>query len=80
VIKRDGCQCSYVAPDGTRCCERKNLEFDHAEPWALGGQNTTENLRLMCKSHNQMYAEQVFGREFIQNIIESKRQGFGVPG
>jgi len=74
VVKRDGGRCSYVAADGKRCCETKNLEFDHIRCFALGGKNTVENLRLVCKGHNQIYAEQVFGRATIQNIIDSRRQ------
>ena len=29
VEKRDGCQCTFVSPDGRRCSERRNLQFDH---------------------------------------------------
>jgi len=65
VNKRDGNRCSYVAPDGTRCCETRNLELDHIEPWSLGGKNTIQNLRQVCRAHNQLYAERVFGREFL---------------
>jgi len=73
VAKRDGNRCSYIAPDGTRCCETGNLELDHIEPWALGGKNTAQNLRLVCKAHNQLYAEQIFGREMIQSIVRSRQ-------
>jgi len=73
VAKRDNCQCSYIAPDGTRCCETRNLEYDHVFPFALGGNSTAENLRLVCRAHNQLYAEQVFGSELIQNIIHSRQ-------
>jgi len=72
VEMRDGSRCTFVAPDGTRCCETCNLEFDHVEPWALGGNSTVENLRLACKAHNQLYAEKIFGREMIQSIIDSR--------
>jgi len=74
VIKRDGGRCSYVASDGTRCCETRNLEFDHVRCFALGGESTVQNLRLVCRGHNQLYAEQVFGRAAIQNIIDFRKQ------
>jgi len=77
VIKRDGGRCSYVAADGTRCCETRNLEFDHVRCFALGGKNTVDNLRLVCRGHNQLYAEQVFGRAAIQNIIDFRKQAPG---
>jgi len=74
VDKRDGGRCSYVAPDGTKCCETKNLEFDHRVPFALGGKSDANNLRLLCRAHNKLAAEQVFGREVIQNIINFRKQ------
>jgi len=69
VEKRDGGRCSYVAPDGTRCCEARNLEFDHRVPFALGGESTVENLRLVCRGHNRLYADNVFGREWIEQVV-----------
>jgi len=74
VTKRDNKQCSYVSPTGVRCCERNNLELDHIIPFSLGGESTTENLRLLCKTHNLMYAEKIFGRETIERIIKSRNQ------
>jgi len=74
VEVRDGGRCSYVASDGTRCCETKNLEFDHRVPFALGGKSDANNLRLLCRAHNKLAAEQVFGREMIQNIIDFRKQ------
>jgi len=74
VVTRDGGRCSYVAADGTRCCETKNLEFDHVRCFALGGENTVQNLRLVCRGHNRLYAEQVFGRVAIENMIDFRRQ------
>jgi len=74
VVKRDGGRCSYVAADGTRCCETKNLEFDHVRCFALGGESTVQNLRLVCRGHNRLYAEQVFGRATIENMIDFRRQ------
>jgi len=74
VEKRDCGRCSYVAPDGTKCCETKNLEFDHRVPFALGGKSEANNLRLLCRAHNKLAAEQVFGQEVIQNIINLRKQ------
>jgi len=73
VTTRDGNRCSYVVPDGTRCRETRNLELDHIEPWALGGKSTFQNLRQVCRAHNQLYAERVFGREFLQRVINAKQ-------
>jgi len=72
VATRDGNRCSYVAPDGRRCCETRNLELDHVEPFSLGGKSTVQNLRQVCRAHNQLYAERVFGREFLRRVIHSR--------
>jgi len=68
VKTRDGHQCTFCGPDGQRCSERYRLEIDHIRPYALGGKNETENLRLVCRAHNSLYAERVFGREKIRHF------------
>ena len=68
VYIRDGGRCTYVARDGTRCSCRKSLEFDHKTPRALGGDNSVENIRLLCKAHNLLMAEKAFGREYIKQF------------
>ena len=65
VKERDGHQCSYVSPEGKRCSEKCRLEFDHVVPIAVGGESSAENLRLLCRAHNQLEAERAFGREFV---------------
>jgi len=67
VLKRDGYQCTYCAADGTRCRERVRLEIDHIKPFALGGTYAVENLRVVCRAHNGLYAEQIFGRDFMRD-------------
>lgn len=66
VAKRDRGQCSYVSSDGRRCGEKTRLEFDHITPYALGGSHEADNLRLRCRAHNQLHAEQHFGKELIE--------------
>lgn len=66
VRKRDQDQCTFVAADGRRCGARRFLEFDHIEPLARGGRSTVENLRLLCRAHNQHQAERMYGSEFMK--------------
>ncbi|ABS25540.1 HNH endonuclease [Anaeromyxobacter sp. Fw109-5] len=85
VWKRDGGRCAWVAPDGRRCDSRWQLELDHIHPQALGGPSTVENLRVACKSHNLLHAEQTYGREHMDRFRResvSGRTGYGgaVPG
>jgi 5-methylcytosine-specific restriction endonuclease McrA len=44
------------------------LELDHIRPVALGGKSTADNLRLCCRAHNSLYAEQIFGREHMDQF------------
>jgi 5-methylcytosine-specific restriction endonuclease McrA len=66
VFERDGLRCTYVSPDGRRCEARAFLELDHADPRALGGSDEAQNLRVRCRAHNQLWAEQTFGREHVE--------------
>lgn len=63
VAKRDEYCCSYVSPGGQRCGARAFLELDHERAWAKGGEDSVENLRLLCRAHNQFLAEREFGRK-----------------
>ncbi|HEY6557371.1 MAG TPA: hypothetical protein VI072_08860 [Polyangiaceae bacterium] len=65
VFERDGEQCTYVAPDGRRCSARAFLELDHIQPRAQGGGDEVQNLRVRCAAHNQLWAEQSYGRQHI---------------
>jgi len=62
VWQRDQGQCSYVHYQSQkRCGSQYALEYDHILPHALGGETTVDNLRLVCRSHNQFLATQTFG-------------------
>jgi 5-methylcytosine-specific restriction endonuclease McrA len=73
VYERDGGQCTYVAPDGRRCSSRRLLELDHIEPHAAGGSESSDNLRLRCRAHNQHYARQYFGRGYMRSVMKRVR-------
>lgn len=67
VQRRDGGQCSFTACDGKRCGERKGLEYDHIIPWALGGKSDELcNVRLLCRTHNQLAGRRIFGAEAMK--------------
>jgi 5-methylcytosine-specific restriction endonuclease McrA len=63
VNERDGGRCRYVDKQGRRCQERNRLEFHHRHPFALGGDHSVENVRLMCRAHNAYLAECDYGSE-----------------
>ena len=67
VWARDAGRCTFIGPDGHRCPERGGLEFDHIIPWALGGtSNDPDNIRLLCRAHNQLSARRVFGEQLVK--------------
>ncbi|WP_242340933.1 MULTISPECIES: HNH endonuclease [unclassified Anaeromyxobacter] len=68
VWERDGGRCAWVGPDGCRCNSRWKLELDHIQPAALGGPSTIDNLRLACRAHNLLHAENTFGREHMDRF------------
>jgi hypothetical protein len=66
VYERDGLRCTYIAEDGRRCEARAFLELDHVDAKAIRGSSGAENLRVRCRAHNQLTAEQTFGREHVE--------------
>ncbi len=74
VWKRDGGRCTWTAPDGRRCESRWKLEYDHIEPPLFGGNSTVDNLRLRCRGHNLLHAEQTYGREHMDRFRRERRR------
>ena len=66
VWKRDGGQCTFRVPDGRWCECKRDLEYDHVQPFARQGSTTASNLRLLCRSHNQLEAERALGEGFMR--------------
>ena len=66
VHDRDGGQCSYIDGRGRRCTAHGMLEYDHIVPFAMGGKSDVDNLRLRCRPHNQLHAEEIFGTSFME--------------
>jgi 5-methylcytosine-specific restriction endonuclease McrA len=65
VWERDHGRCTWPMGDGEVCGSTHRLEFDHDLEVALGGKPTIDNMRLLCKSHNLMKAEQHLGRNLM---------------
>jgi len=73
VLERDGLQCSWVDTTGRRCESSAWLEFDHRRPRAKGGGSKPDNIRLLCRAHNQLAAEHEYGRGRIESAIARRR-------
>jgi hypothetical protein len=63
VWKRDGGRCQWPVSSGGICGSTRHLELDHVHPRSLGGASTPENLRVLCRSHNDLAARRVLGDE-----------------
>ena len=62
VWRRDAGACTFVDPEtGQRCGSRHLLQIDHIQPFAMGGANSAENLRLLCSAHNRYRARRAVG-------------------
>ncbi|HKQ56815.1 MAG TPA: HNH endonuclease [Candidatus Eisenbacteria bacterium] len=66
VWERDGGQCTFTSDTGHRCTERKDVQFDHIDPYARDGASSVSNIRLLCRAHNQYEAERTYGAEFMR--------------
>jgi 5-methylcytosine-specific restriction endonuclease McrA len=75
VWQRDGGQCTFTSDAGHRCQERKDVQFDHIDPYARGGEASIGGIRLMCRAHNQYEADRLFGAEFMRR----KREASSAP-
>ena len=74
VFERDGEQCTFLSESGERCPSRGPLELDHVEPRALGGADGAPNLRVRCRAHNRLYAEQFFGKSHVAKQIDFRQR------
>lgn len=72
VNLRDGCQCTEILEDGSRCPERMMIELDHVTPWCQGGHHTVEGLQSRCRRHNQAKAERELGPKYMVSWIQSR--------
>ena len=65
VWLRDEARCTFVDARGVRCRATTALQLHHERPFARRGPATAENIRLRCRAHNELAAEQDFGRELM---------------
>lgn len=78
VRKRDGGRCTFVDPQsGRRCGSRHGIQYDHIQPYSMGGPSTVENLRLLCGNHNRHVAEKInLSRRFQETAEDPPEEGW----
>ncbi|MDB5212750.1 MAG: hypothetical protein JWO86_677 [Myxococcaceae bacterium] len=74
VFERDGGTCTFVDTEGRRCPSRAHLELDHILSRALGGSDEASNLRVRCRAHNRLHAEEVFGKEHVARAVDFRQR------
>ena len=73
VWTRDGGRCQWPLESGGICGSNLRVEFDHVIPRALGGRSTPENIRLLCRFHNDVAARRTFGDEWMNQFTGHPR-------
>ncbi len=71
-LRADG-RCEYRNVKGERCEAKHALEYDHITPVALGGQSTSDNLRVYCRQHNMLSATRILGPKLMAAYIPAIR-------
>jgi hypothetical protein len=73
VFERDGERCTFTDAEGHRCPATTWLELDHVVARARDGTSDLRNLRVRCRAHNRLHAEQTFGKEHVERAIRERR-------
>ncbi len=60
VWLRDGGRCQWPIASGGICGSTTRVEYDYIVPLARGGSSTVGELRLLCRRHNFIHAEQTY--------------------
>jgi hypothetical protein len=71
VYARDRGRCTYINPAGRRCTETKQLEFHHIQPFGRGGDHRPDNICLLCRPHNALFAERDYGKQVMNRFRTS---------
>jgi 5-methylcytosine-specific restriction endonuclease McrA len=79
VWTRDDGRCQWPLDSGGICGSTLRLELDHAVPRARGGPSTTENLRVLCRFHNDLAARQQLGDEWMDRFTRTRSHAASPP-
>jgi hypothetical protein len=63
----DGC-CQWPIAGGGICGSRTRVEFHHIVDRGKGGEHTVGNLTLLCREHNGLAADRVWGEQFMDRF------------
>ena len=72
VWERDGGRCQWPVDGGGLCGSTHQVEIDHVVPRGRGGPPTIENMRLLCRVHNQLAARRIYGDEWMNRFTRER--------
>ncbi|MGE3973472.1 MAG: HNH endonuclease [Bdellovibrionales bacterium] len=68
-------RCTFIDPLTKRRCDSNHrLQLEHIKPYAIGGENSVDNLRILCANHNELTAIRFYGKNKIESY---QHQGSG---
>jgi hypothetical protein len=79
VFERDGERCTFLDAQEQRCPAAGFLELDHKQSRALDGSDDAANLRVLCRAHNRLHAEEVFGRAHVARETRMRQRKYAAP-
>jgi hypothetical protein len=79
VWERDGGQCQYPLQAGGICGETSQAELDHIPGFALGAKTTVEDMRVLCRFHQDVSARQLYGDDVMNHYTRPKGGGCSEP-
>ncbi len=72
VWKRDGGRCQWPLASGGVCGSTVRVELDHVRARGQGGRATVENMRLLCRFHNDLAARVAYGDALMDRYTGTK--------
>lgn len=75
IWTRDGGRCTWVMDSGERCGSEHQLEIDHIEAVGKGGSSDVRLARILCRRHNDQYARETYGEEFMKSKRSARPAG-----
>jgi len=74
VWKRDQGRCQFPLDSGGLCGSELRPELDHVQPRSRGGRPTVENLRVVCRFHNEYAARLALGDAVMDAYTRDPRR------
>jgi hypothetical protein len=72
VWKRDEGKCQWPLEGGGLCGSTYQVELDHIDGFALGGETSVDRCRLLCRLHQDVSARQLYGNDHMNNYTRPK--------